>query len=182
MNTRNTSRKLLAIASSGFLAATVSNATLGAESVPEKDALAADEAYVLVNVKDRSLTTSSFSLTESGSKIKLSLHDQKGMQLLKVKAGTYVASVGDNSRKKGIRVTPGTVTYIGDWTLKGTQQLRLNDQRITTNKEKVSIRYSVDNLFDFATQNKWVTQYPLHISNTNGVRVSNNWVRAEQNS
>lgn len=153
--------------------------------------LAADEAYVLVDMGAKGPLrhyVSSLTFSHSQANIKLSVPPEKGLQLVKVKAGTYKPEkfgIGQKAKrsgdfaiaadKKGIFVEPGTVTYIGNWDIYYGQQVRVNDQTIINDKKGYRISYSVDNLVKYAEKNEWIKGYPLRVSHINGKRVANSW-------
>ncbi len=163
--------------SAGALAVEQPSAT----PVSSQQALAADEAFVLVKMRKTGTSgtrTSTLSLA-ANNQLKLSINRDADMQLLKVKAGVYRPLVASGNNGKGIVIAPGTVTYIGDWHLYSNQKFMINGKRYTTSKVGYRVDFDIDNLFSFADDNSWIKQYPLHISHMNGKRAANNWTRAE---
>lgn len=143
--------------------------------------LAADEAYVMVKMDNRSLSgvrTASFSLTANNN-LQLNINKESEMQLIKVKAGVYKPQLAKLNRAKGIVIEPGTVTYIGDWKVVSGQKFLVNGVAHTASETGYRVNFDVDGLFSFAEENSWLKQYPLHISHLNGKRISNNWTRSE---
>lgn len=143
--------------------------------------LAADEAYIVVKIDNRSvsgLNTSSLSFS-ANNQLKLKIRKAPELQLLKVKAGIYKPQLASLGESKGIVIEPGTVTYIGNWKVTSGQRFMINGESYTTSHEGYQIKFDVDSLFSYAEENSWLKQYPLHISHVNGKRVSNKWTMAE---
>lgn len=159
-----------------------------AESNPSsQEPLAADEAYVLIDLGARGTLrqyVTALNFKNKQTSIELSVSEGGGMQLVKVKAGTYIPDTfathsqhrkSLRHRAKGIYVEPGSVTYIGNWKLRYGQSFMVNNTTYSTEKSSLGVHYNVGHLQSFATKNQWVTNYPLRVSHMNGKRVASNW-------
>jgi len=166
-----------------LLASAGSNAgnTLPEQHESDLQTLGADEAYIVVKIDRQGvagMNTSSLNLS-ANNQLKLKIQKAPEMQLLKVKAGVYKPQLASLDESRGIVITPGTVTYIGNWKVTSGQRFMINGKAYSTSQKGFEVKFDVDSLFSYADQNSWLKQYPLHISHINGKRVSNNWTLTE---
>jgi len=149
--------------------------------------LAADEAYVLIDLGARGTLrqyVTALNFKNKYASAELSVSEGGGMQLVKVKAGTYIPDTfvthsqhrkSLRKRAKGIYVEPGSITYIGNWKVSYGQSFMVNNTTYSTEKTSLGVHYNVGHLQSFAAKNQWVTNYPLRVSHMNGKRVASDW-------
>ena len=155
--------------------------------------LAADEAYILVDMGARGEMrhyVASLNFTDKGAGLTLSVPKEPGLQLVKVKAGTFqpeTFSLKSNKASapakrlakkyagKGIIVEPGTVTYIGNWHVKYGQRLEwLNDSYLAETAD-YSVHFAAKDVEKFYRANEWIANYPLRVAHMNGKRLGSQW-------
>ncbi|MGB5324310.1 MAG: hypothetical protein WBN40_02645 [Pseudomonadales bacterium] len=160
--------------------------------------LASNEAYVLVDLGARGEMrhyVSSLNFSDKGAGIKVTIPKAPGMQLVKVKAGTYqpeafgLKAPKDEDRSKrlaqkyageGIKIEAGTVTYIGNWNVKYGQRVRWIDGSHLVDAADYSVYFAPRDVEAFYRANEWIGNYPLRVAHMNGKRVASAWIFNEQ--
>ncbi len=174
-----------------FLSAQVFGNQVDADQAPTRDALAADEAYVLVDMGARGALrqyVSSLNFSADGIDYNLSIPKEKGVQLVKVKAGTYQpdtlglthAHAKMKTRQfddggEAIVIQPGTVTYIGNWDILYGNKFTFLGESFTNKKTAYRVSYSVNSVKKYAKENQWIRQFPLRFSHVSGHNVVATW-------
>ncbi|MBT8138947.1 MAG: hypothetical protein KJP25_04205 [Gammaproteobacteria bacterium] len=156
--------------------------------------LASNEAYVLVGVDARGALghyVSSLNFSDKRAGIRMTIPKQSGMQLVKVKAGTYqpkalaLASRGDKTKTRalpqkytgeGIEIEAGTITYIGNWNLRYGQRVRWIDSSHLVDVAEYGVHFAPRDVEKFYHANQWVSDYPLRVAHMNGKRVAAPWI------
>lgn len=175
-------------------------ATIGfAEELPANKDLAADEAFVLVNMGARGALkryVSSLNFSNSSANLDLTVPTEKGFQIIKVKAGTYQPEalglshsrqrhqttnfVDRKADEKSIVIEPGTITYIGQWDVLYGKSITMMGNNYIIKDSAYKVSYPVAKVNGFAQENEWVTQFPLRFSHISGQNVSTSWQHIEQ--
>ena len=164
-----------------------------------RDSLGADEAYILVDMGTRgALKSYVSSLQFNGAELdySLSVPKAKGVQVMKVKAGTYrPAALGLVSKtrsqregadrmksfddpaaqSKSLVIEPGTVTFIGSWDVAYGRAFSFMDREYIHKDLAYRVRYPMDDLQAYAQENRWVTEFPLRVSHISGKNAIATW-------
>lgn len=183
----------------GFCAAPLLSVNaLANENTDAAQALAADEAFVLVKMGVRGeLKQYVSSLNFSGKQgdYELKVPKEQGFQLVKVKAGTYQPEAfglkfasknkeqafdHNDLRDKAVVIEPGTVTYIGQWDIAYGERFEFLGRSVTNDVNGYRVSYSVSSVNEFANDNEWITDYPLRFSHISGQNVETTWHHINQ--
>jgi len=183
----------LALTSIGMAFSLNCNAGPAAQDSAQHQRLAADEAYILVDMGARGEMrhyVSSLNFTDKGAGIKLSVPRERGLQLVKVKAGTFQPETFSVKSKRaaapqkrlakkyaseGIKVEAGTVTYIGNWHVRYGQRVDWLDDSYLVERADYSVHYTAKDVEKFYQDNQWISNYPLRVAHINGKRLASQW-------
>ena len=165
-------------------------ADTGFDAQPE---LAADEAYIVVNLQasgDHTAAISGMTLKSTTGKASIEIPAKhKQPQILRVKAGTYapkhvVLNSGPKQhrqklpalpRTSGIRVEPLSITYIGDWTVSHKRHFLVNGNRVALNSANYKISYDPSLLGKLEEQYSRVKNYRPIVASVNGKQLKARW-------